>query len=81
MRSGIIFDIFITCRNLIPRIAEVAKTLENTVDPLNRTTMEADTTIKSKEIKFLLHESSLLFFLPIKQIGFLMNLNLPETPM
>ena len=43
-------DILITCRNLIPRIADVAKTLENTVDPLNRTTIEADTTIKSEEI-------------------------------
>ena len=43
-------DIIITWRNLIPRIAEVAKTLENTVDPLNRTTIEADTTIKSEEI-------------------------------
>ena len=61
MRTGNIFYIFITCRNLIPRIAEVAKTLENTVDPLNRTTMEADTTIKSKEINFLLHEVSHFF--------------------
>ena len=43
-------DIVITWRNLIPRIAEVAKTLENTVDPLSRTTIEAVTTIKSEEI-------------------------------
>ena len=42
--------LFITCKNLIPRIADVAKTLENTVDPLNTTTIEADTTIKSEEI-------------------------------
>ena len=44
-------DSSLTCRNLIPRMAEVAKTLENTVEPLNRTTIEADTTIKSEEIE------------------------------
>ena len=41
--------IIFTCRNLIPRIAEVAKTLEKTVEPLSRTTMEAETTIKSDQ--------------------------------
>ena len=39
----------LTCRNLIPRIADVANTLEKTVDPLRRTTTEAVTTRRSQE--------------------------------
>ena len=66
------------CRNLMPRTAEAADTVPSL--PTTRTMMEAVTTTRSGEVIVIIVKTDRQRYGPITQIGFLINLTLPQTP-